>query len=64
MLKFLLVEYSGAGGTCFLDIVYRILKIKNIKILYYLFLSLYNYFLDKNKAIASIALLCISLLSN
>lgn len=64
MLKFLLIEYSGAGGTSFLDIVYSILKLKNIKIVYYLFLSLYNYFLDKNKAIASIVLLCISLLSN
>ena len=43
---------------------FNILSLKKIKIIYYSLKTLYNFYLNKNKAIASAILMCISLIDN
>ena len=48
------MSIQEAGGVFYVPLL------KNIKRIYYAGLSLYNYFVDRNKAIASLILLCIN----
>ena len=59
--SFVLEEYTKSTlANKFFDI----LSLKKIKIIYYSLKTLYNFYLDKNKAIASAILIFISLIDN
>ena len=59
--SFVLEEYTKSTlANKFFDIF----SLKKIKIIYYSLKTLYNFYLDKNKAIASAILMCISLIDN
>ena len=60
LLNFILNEYSGSRISGLYNIIFNLPLLRNIKSIYYTGLTLYNYFVDRNKAIASLILLCIN----
>ena len=60
LLKFILNEYSGSWINGFYSIVFNLPLLKSLKNVYYVGLTLYNYFVNRNKAIATLILLCIN----
>jgi hypothetical protein len=60
LLNFILNEYSGSRISGLYSIIFNLPLLRNIKSIYYAGLTLYNYFVDRNKAIASLILLCIN----
>ena len=61
--SFVLEEYTNKNNTL-VNKIFNILSLKKIKIIYYSLKTLYNFYLNKNKAIASAILMCISLIDN
>ena len=61
ILSFLLGEYTE---TNLINNLFEILSLKKIKIIYHSLLALYNFYCNKNKAIASAVLMCISLIQD
>ena len=59
--SFVLEEYTK---STLVNKFFNILSLKKIKIIYYSLKTLYNFYLNKNKAIASAILMCISLIDN
>lgn len=59
VISFLLEEYTG---TNLMNKLFEIFSFKKIKIIYHSLMTLYNFYCNKNKAIASAVLMCISLM--
>ena len=57
--SFILEEHTK---STFANKIFDILSLRKIKFIYYSLLTLYNFYLDKNKALSSAVLMCISLL--
>ena len=58
--SFILEEHTK---STFANKIFDILSLRKIKFIYYSLLTLYNFYLDKNKALSSAVLMCISLIS-
>jgi len=61
IISFFLEEYTE---TSIINKFFNILSLKKIKIIYHSLMILYNFYLNKNKAIASAILTCISLIND
>ena len=59
VISFLLEEYIG---TNLMNKLFEIFSFEKIKIIYHSLMTLYNFYCNKNKAIASAVLMCISLM--
>lgn len=59
--SFILEEYTG---TNLMNKLFEIFSLNKIKIIYHSLMTLYNFYCNKNKAIASAVLMCISLMHN
>ena len=58
--SFILEEHTKSTFT---NKIFDIVSLRKIKFIYYSLLTLYNFYLDKNKALSSAVLMCISLIS-
>ena len=61
IFSFLLEEYTG---TNLINKLFDCLSLKKTKIIYHSLMTLYNFYLNKNKAIASAILTCISFIND
>ena len=60
-MSFLLGEYTE---TNLMNKLFEILSLKKIKIIYHSLMTLYNFYCNKDKAIASGVVMCLSLIQD
>ena len=56
------INYNPIDSLLVFAITFKIFSFKKIKIIYHSLMTLYNFYCNKNKAIASAVLMCISLM--